>query len=261
MDSGVKLFVGGLPADITKEEVQVVFGTYGSVQDVHVMVGKSTSGQACSFVVYDRQQSADDAITSLDGIYSIREGEPPIQVKLAKQGAVGAAPAVRVPPPMTLQQFAVPAVAATEVPQVQAQVLAAPVVQDLAQAQAAAAAAAVAAWGQAAAATAAAAAAAPAAQAYQQIASQPRKLFVGNLPSDITQEALMIVFNSYGMVTNVHIMTGKSKSGQSCAFVEYSNAVEAQTAVVTLHEKYEIRPGDGPIVVKFASNQNRAAPY
>ncbi|CAE7227081.1 unnamed protein product [Symbiodinium natans] len=56
-------------------------------------------------------------------------------------------------------------------------------------------------------------------------------------------------------------MAGKSKSGQSCAFVEYSNTTEAETAVLTLHEKYEIRPGDGHILVKFAqSGSSRPGP-
>jgi len=72
-----------------------------------------------------------------------------------------------------------------------------------------------------------------------------------------------MVFSHYGTVTNTHIMQGKSKSGQACAFVEYSTPLEAETAVLTLHEKYEIRPGDGVIIVKHANNnsQNRPAPY
>jgi len=87
------------------------------------------------------------------------------------------------------------------------------------------------------------------------------KLFVGNLPADIQQEAIRMVFSHYGQVTNIHIMTGKSRSGQSCAFVEYSSPLEAETAILTLHEKYEIRPGEGNIMVKYASSPTRAAPY
>merc|ERR1712216_800331 len=72
------------------------------------------------------------------------------------------------------------------------------------------------------------------------------KVFVGNLPKDIGQEAIRLVFGTYGTVTNVHIMVGKSKSGQSCAFVEYSSQLGAETAILTLSDKYEIRPGEGP---------------
>eukprot|EP00403_Amphidinium_massartii_P039932 CAMPEP_0178436426 /NCGR_PEP_ID=MMETSP0689_2-20121128/34433_1 /TAXON_ID=160604 /ORGANISM="Amphidinium massartii, Strain CS-259" /LENGTH=191 /DNA_ID=CAMNT_0020058521 /DNA_START=170 /DNA_END=745 /DNA_ORIENTATION=+ len=191
------------------------------------MTGKSTSGQACAFVVYAGQAEADAAITALDGAYSIREGEPPIQVKLAKQGGPTASPAVRVPPPTNVMSFQTPAVDMTQ--------MVAPL------------------WGQA--------APPPPPSTGLAMGNQPRKLFVGNLPSDIAQEALMQVFNTYGMVTNVHIMAGKAKSGQSCAFVEYGDPGQARIACDTLHEKYEIRPGDGPIVVKFASNQNRSSPY
>ena len=71
------------------------------------------------------------------------------------------------------------------------------------------------------------------------------KLFVGNLPGDVTQEMLNQVFGTYGIVTNVHILAGRAKSGQSCAFVEYSSPAEAEIALSTLHDKYEIRPGSG----------------
>merc|ERR1719446_1805653 len=79
---------------------------------------------------------------------------------------------------------------------------------------------------------------------------QPCKLFVGDLPGDIAREALFAVFSTYGTVTDVHLMTGKSRSGAACALVEYSNSLEAQTAINTLHQKYEIRPGSGMITVR-----------
>ncbi|CAE8685690.1 unnamed protein product [Polarella glacialis] len=88
------------------------------------------------------------------------------------------------------------------------------------------------------------------------------RLFVGNLPPEITTEALDYVFKSYGSVVKTHIMAGKSKSGQSCAFIEYSAANEAETAMLTLHEKYEIKPGAGPILVKRANSDGpRNGPY
>lgn len=37
---------------------------------------------------------------------------------------------------------------------------------------------------------------------------QEYKLFVGNLPADISEEDMRTVFSTYGMVTDVHIMTG-----------------------------------------------------
>ena len=45
--------------------------------------------------------------------------------------------------------------------------------------------------------------------------------------------------------------TGKSDSGQACAFIEYSTQMEAQTAITTLNNNYEIREGNGKIVCRF----------
>ena len=41
----------------------------------------------------------------------------------------------------------------------------------------------------------------------------------------------------------------RSKSGQACAFVRYSNQVEANNAIAAMAQGYEIRPGEG--VVNF----------
>jgi len=91
------------------------------------------------------------------------------------------------------------------------------------------------------------------------------RLFVGNLPADIKEESLTYVFGTYGKVATVHVMAGKAKSGQACAFIEMGTVEEAETAIATLHEKYEIRPGDGPIMVKFGKpggkGKDRSSPY
>eukprot|EP00927_Polykrikos_kofoidii_P008804 TRINITY_DN1367_c0_g1_i1.p1 TRINITY_DN1367_c0_g1~~TRINITY_DN1367_c0_g1_i1.p1 ORF type:complete len:339 (+),score=51.92 TRINITY_DN1367_c0_g1_i1:154-1170(+) len=78
------------------------------------------------------------------------------------------------------------------------------------------------------------------------------KLYIGNLPNDITQEAVETVFSTYGRLEDVHVMNGRSKSGHSCAFVRYSSISEAETAVAAMATGYEIRPGEGHIVVKEA---------
>jgi len=86
------------------------------------------------------------------------------------------------------------------------------------------------------------------------------KLFVGNLPEDIQDSALEYVFGTYGKVQKVHIMNNNSKNGAIAAFVEYNSPEEAETAIASLNEKYEIRPGFGPMQVKHANNR-RSRPY
>mmetsp|Transcript_52217 Transcript_52217/g.93670 ORF Transcript_52217/g.93670 Transcript_52217/m.93670 type:complete len:370 (-) Transcript_52217:57-1166(-) len=78
------------------------------------------------------------------------------------------------------------------------------------------------------------------------------KLYVGNLPSDIVKEDLEQVFAHYGRLEDVHVMTGRSKSGQAAAFVRYSNPREASDCIAAMAQGYEIRPGEGEIMVKLA---------
>lgn len=80
------------------------------------------------------------------------------------------------------------------------------------------------------------------------------KLYVGNLPGDITKEAIEIVFSSYGPLDDVHIMTGRSKTGQACAFVRYTSPDGAKQAVAAMQSGYEIRPGQGNLIVKNADD-------
>lgn len=242
-----KLFVGSVPNDVTQEEIQTVFGTYGNVSDIHIMAGKSTSGQSCAFVIFDSVDSANNAINSLNGIYSFRDdGTPPVSVSWARQGGSGGAPRVANTPMLVGgvrngmgagQQGMSPYRPAG--------------VQDH--------------GGYYGGNDYGGHSLTAAAGGYQQpppAATPKTKLFVGNLPTDIQAETLRMVFSHYGNVTNIHVMQGRAKSGQSCAFVEYSTALEAETAILTLHEKYEIRPGEGSIIVKNANNSGpRTAPY
>lgn len=81
--------------------------------------------------------------------------------------------------------------------------------------------------------------------------AHPGKVFVGNLPPDITKDALYRVFSTYGHVFDLHVMLGKADSGQACAFVEYTTQFEAETAIECLHNNYEIRVGEGKIICRF----------
>eukprot|EP00927_Polykrikos_kofoidii_P050247 TRINITY_DN44168_c0_g1_i1.p1 TRINITY_DN44168_c0_g1~~TRINITY_DN44168_c0_g1_i1.p1 ORF type:complete len:270 (+),score=31.61 TRINITY_DN44168_c0_g1_i1:143-952(+) len=263
-----KLFVGSLPPDTTQDELRIVFGTYGNPTDIHIMQGKSNSGQSCAFIVFDKRESAETAIASLDGVYSLREAnDPPIRVAWAKgsggppvvqapiyQAPTFLQPVVRGGPvlggirPQNIVAFRPPSLPSWTGSQPQPFPAQKPLREPLRDLGGG-----IGASGPS---------FPPPPPPDPSIMLQKRaKLFVGNLPSDITSETISMVFGHYGTVTNVHVMVGKAKSGQSCAFVEYSGPIEAETAILTLHEKYEIRAGEGPIVVKYANSQIRPAPY
>jgi len=63
-----------------------------------------------------------------------------------------------------------------------------------------------------------------------------RKLFVGNLPYQATEQEIRELFSQAGSVESVKIITD-IRSGQSrgFGFVEMSSAEEAQKAVTLLH--------------------------
>jgi RNA recognition motif-containing protein len=86
-----------------------------------------------------------------------------------------------------------------------------------------------------------------------------RKLYVENLPTDIQKDALEQVFSTYGKLDEVHVMTGRANSGQAAAFVRYLSPADAKTAIAAMEQGYEIRPGEGNIVVRMA--HDRKGPY
>mmetsp|Transcript_6446 Transcript_6446/g.14101 ORF Transcript_6446/g.14101 Transcript_6446/m.14101 type:complete len:229 (+) Transcript_6446:91-777(+) len=228
MTDGKKLFIGRLPSDIREDEMQYIFGTYGTVVDVHILPGTNSSGLKGGFVVYDSAEAANAAIKVLDNVYRFRQdARDAIRVSVAKPkggggGGAPAAPSAPVPhfqddrgPPSGLDHDS----ASSSKP--------------------------------------------------KKLGGTPGpKLYVGNLPTDITEHALQYVFSTYGVVTDIHIMTGRSKSGQSSAFVNYSNQQEASTCLAALEQGYEIKPGEGFITARFADDQapprggaNRSSPY
>jgi len=93
------------------------------------------------------------------------------------------------------------------------------------------------------------------------------KIYIGNLPGDIAKEAISMVFGTYGAVQDLHIMSGQSKSGQSCAFLTYSTPEAAKNAIAAMAGGYEIRPGEGNIIVKYPNapkaggRDDRSRPY
>lgn len=79
-----KLFLGGLPAGVTETEIRTVFSQVGTVKEVHIMHGKSQSGQACAFVVYPDLYSAQLAIRTLNKTpWHSAPDQPPIIVRAA----------------------------------------------------------------------------------------------------------------------------------------------------------------------------------
>ena len=62
------------------------------------------------------------------------------------------------------------------------------------------------------------------------------------------------MFKVYGSVQDIHIMPGKSRMGnhKMSAFIRYGVVEHANHAIASMNTGYEIRPGEGNIIVKQA---------
>ena len=228
-DQGYQIFVGSLPSDITEEELQFVFKSYGNVKNVRILKPEDRKGgkggaDSIAWVTYYEKIACEDAIDALNDNYKIREEKDckPMKVEWANErqskgkgkgaGKDGGKAAM--------------------------------VTEDWGNA-----------WtgnwhrhggGQ---------------RGWENARHRGGQLFVGNLPADTDEEALSFVFGKYGMLDKVHVICGRSKNYRSCAYVEFHGIEEAETALQCLHQQYRFRPGEHPIYVDWANDGKRAAPY
>ena len=82
------------------------------------------------------------------------------------------------------------------------------------------------------------------------------KLFVGNMPADVSNEEILDFFSPFGDVVEVYIMSGtRSRSGQSSAFVKFASLESCYSAISALHLKVRVRETDpDALSVKFAKS-------
>jgi len=86
------------------------------------------------------------------------------------------------------------------------------------------------------------------------------RVHVSNLPKDITEGNLEHLFGQHGDVLGLQLLTAGGRSsgpGQICAIVRFSSNEDAEASITALHNKHEVRPGDGPIIVKLAKPNPR----
>ncbi len=64
----MKMYVGNLSFDSTKEDLEDLFGQYGTVTDVHVPQDRETGRpRGFAFVTMDSKEAMESAIGALDG--------------------------------------------------------------------------------------------------------------------------------------------------------------------------------------------------
>jgi len=80
------------------------------------------------------------------------------------------------------------------------------------------------------------------------------KLFVGNLPPHVTEEALTQLFGEFGTLDWVVMMEKPSPSGARSAFVLYNDFEASIQAIASLHSKYIFPGSTDAIVVRYADS-------
>ncbi|ESN91937.1 hypothetical protein HELRODRAFT_90208, partial [Helobdella robusta] len=83
-----------------------------------------------------------------------------------------------------------------------------------------------------------------------------RKLFVGMLSKHQTEDNIRQMFQPFGYIEECTILRDQNGNSKGCAFVKYSSASEALSAINSLHGSQTMPGATSSLVVKLADTEN-----
>jgi len=228
---GEKLFVGNLPFNVTDAEIWSLFASFGQVMEV-VLLGssKSKSGQGCAFVRFADHECAINAINHLDGRIALRPHEDAallLQVRPARSNThpsfTSASSHSQQPSSSSMYNMSSGQSGGVDQP----------------------------------------VRVTTSYEVYQPVLPHGSvRLFVGNIPLDVTTHELNDLFRAKNIGTyesETFIMTGSKSSHNSiCAFVVVISDEESKRAIDQINNKISMRQGAPMLKVKVANQSNHS---
>jgi len=82
-DNTTKLFVGGLPLNVTEQHIMGIFYPFGTITDIFIMRKPDGTGKGAAFVKFSTREEAEAAIKNIHNIVTVPGSFRPLTVKFA----------------------------------------------------------------------------------------------------------------------------------------------------------------------------------